>query len=128
MSDWEPITRGEVSVPDSQPTPGLITAETNLSTSPDADWANAFRQPSGVSFTLSMRPPRLLGSKVTIEVFKAEELPAMVAYVDGAIGWANQWYETQVLPRLRAEAARRDEARQARDAETQKARDIAKGL
>jgi hypothetical protein len=130
VDDWEPITRGNIVVPENQPVAGTITAETTLSRTPDDHWRRAFQKPSGVSESvlLSWQHPRLTGDKVVIEVSKSEDLQGMVNYVDGAIEWANQWYAGNVLPHLRAETLRRAEKATKRQADLAKARQIAEGL
>jgi hypothetical protein len=130
VDDWEPITRGNIVVPENQPVSGTITAETTLSRTPDDHWRRAFQKPSGVSESvlLSWQHPRLTGDKVTIEVSKSEDLQGMVNYVDGAIEWANQWYAGNVLPYLRRETLRRAEKATKRQADLAKARQIAENL
>ena len=45
-----------------------------LSQTPPQEWTEAFNNPSGVSFILSMRQPRLLRDQLTLEVLKADDL------------------------------------------------------
>jgi hypothetical protein len=128
VDEWEPISRGEIKVLDTSPTPGLIAVETKLSTTPDVSWREAFGRPADVTIPVNMRPPRIMGDTVTMEIVRADELKTMVDYVDGAIGWANQSYENGVLPRLRRQAEEKARARDTQKAEIDKARDIAKEL
>jgi hypothetical protein len=75
-----------------------------------------------------MRQPRLLRDRLTLEVLKADDLADLVSHVDGAISWANQSYETHVLPRERREAEGRTNDARGRQDDLDKARDIAKEL
>ena len=126
--EWEPITRGKIKVLDRQSNPVVILAEAPLSASPDSEWQQAFSNPAGVEAPSTMRQPKLNGNAVAIEVSRADELPRVVAYVDGAIRWANQYYESTVVPRLRREAGDRGREGQVRQAEIEKAREIAEDL
>lgn len=128
MEDWAPISRGRVYVPDEQPTNGLIAAYTDLSRTPEPEWLEAFLAPSGVSQHLDGHVPEVDGSRVTIEVLDPDKLSEVVSYVDGAIGWANHWYQGTILPLLRSEAEARAQRAEHRQSELEKARRIAEDL
>ena len=128
MDDWEPISRGKVDVPDQQPTNGLITAYTDLSRTPEPEWREAFLAPSGVSDRLDGRVPHVVGSTVTIEVIEPEHLREVVSYVDGAIKWANHWYQGTILPLVRSEAEARAQLAEQRRSDLEEAQRIAEDL
>jgi len=107
---WVPIKRGK-------PTPksinekyrGLIDVELALDRQPPAEWAQAFLNPVNVPISISMHPPKLVGSTVVIQP-PDNELDAYVKHVDVRIDHANQRYEHEFLPEI--EAARERDQRQ----------------
>lgn len=102
---------------------GLLNVEIPLEPHPDRYWAEIFNNgPSGVSFSISMHPPRVVGGVVEIRP-PDNEVDRYVAHVKERIEGTNRNYAERVEPKLRAaqEAEEREEAdRKRRIEEAQK--------
>ncbi len=102
---------------------GLLNVEIPLDPHPDANWAAIFsRGPSGVSYSLSMHPPQLVGGKIVIRPPDGD-VEKYVEVVKARIDGTNREYAEQVEPVLKArqEAADREKAeRQRRIEQAQK--------
>lgn len=95
--------------------PGLLNVEIPLEPKPDTHWSEIFmRGPSDVPFSVSMHPPRLVGSKVIIRP-PDDEVQRYVEYIAARVAGTNKNYAEQVEPKLRAqrEAAEREKGRSA---------------
>lgn len=102
MDDWEPIKRGEPEVRGVNPQyAGLLDVAVPLNRTPEKDWADFFRSPTGVPFSLSMHPPTIQGQTIYLRPPDGE-VKKYMAQADAVIEAANQHYETRVLPKLRA--------------------------
>jgi hypothetical protein len=104
--EWTPIERAEVKVRGIDPEfSGLLRVEVALTPSPPAPWRTYFERPSGVSMSLSMHPPRLIGSMVEIRP-PDNELEKYLENVDERIRHANERYGAEALPAIQAQAER----------------------
>ena len=105
--EWEPIERGRPEVDGVDPDyEGLLRVRIDLSRRPSREWAEFFLNPVGVGISLSMHPPELSGSSISIRP-PDTELETYVAHVDERIEAANERYEQEVLPTLRRAAETR---------------------
>lgn len=104
MAEWEPIRRTSQEVEGIDSTySGLVVIQITLSPEPPREWVALWSPyPPNSSFSLSHAPPQVRGSRVTLRV-PEDAVKAAVEALDAQIGAANDWYENQVLPRLRAE-------------------------
>ncbi len=104
--DWEPIRRGKPDVRGVNPLyEGLLDVDIPLDRVPPPEWARAFQNPTGVGIPVSMHPPELQGASVHIRP-PDDELGKYVAHVDERIGHANESYERDALPQLKAAGQR----------------------
>lgn len=102
MAEWEPIRRTSQEVKGIDPTySGLVVIEITLTPEPPREWVALWGPyPPNSSFSISYAPPQVRGNRVTLRV-PENEVKAAVEALDGQIRAANDWYESQVLPRLR---------------------------
>ena len=112
--EWKPIQREKPEVDRVDPDyEGLLRVRIDLNRQPPSEWARYFLNPIGVGISLSMHPPELFGSTISIRP-PDNELAAYVAHVDERIEAANERYKREVVPALRKaaeEEAREEEGR-----------------
>jgi hypothetical protein len=115
--NWVPITRKSPRVVGVNPKyASLLDVEIDVSDTPPDEWAQAFIQPSGVPISMSMHPPQLEGSTITL-MPPDDQVEAYVAHVDVRIAHANERYERVGLPaREREQAAEVQEQKRLDDA------------
>lgn len=100
---------------------GLLVVEIPLEPYPDEAWRSIFDHPPGVGISMSMHPPRLIGSSVTIHP-PDTEVERYVSHVRERVDAANAEYDKTVRPRLEALERQRiaaEEERRRRIAEAQ---------
>lgn len=106
MADWTPITRGDPEVHGvDREFPGLLSISVKLSAVPPRPWIDHFIFATTV---LSMHPPRLSSDTVWLRPPDAE-VEQYMANLDQRIAAANQQFEANDLPRIRAEEARKQQ-------------------
>jgi hypothetical protein len=83
---------------------GLLNVEIPIEPHPDRYWTDIFNNgPPGVSFSLSMHPPKVVGGTVRITP-PDKELDRYVQHVNERIDGTNRYYAQNVEPKLRAHA------------------------
>jgi hypothetical protein len=93
---------------------GLIRVRVRLEPSPDRQWAaifggnGAWDSPPGHSFSLSMHPPRLSGSTVTLRPPDGE-VEKYLDSLDDRIACTNRHYESVVKPQIERERETADQ-------------------
>src|SRR5262249_20959805 len=121
--EWKPIARERIAgenVDRHAEASELLEVRIRLSDEPPPDWVQAFERGFNTTTYLSMHPFRIEGDEVVITP-PDNELEAYVASVDQRIAAANNWYETQVWPRI----VQRQQVEQAReDAEAKRLADV----
>lgn len=129
MTNWNRIVRSakpRVRGVDPQYS-GLIDADIDLSTTPPAEWAQAFNNPPDVPISMNMHPPELAGSTIRIR-YPDGQLAAYVANVDARIEAANLYFEQRVLPALIAAEAQAQSDRETAQARIARERREAENL
>src|SRR4051812_39513571 len=96
------VERGKPDVLGPDPTaPGLLLIDVPLTPHPDRAWAEIFGgssffdAPPGVSMSVSMHPPRLMGGKVQLRTPDAE-VEKYLQHLDERITAANAEYQRRV--------------------------------
>ncbi len=100
------VERGKPDVLGPDPTAsGLLLIDVPLTPHPDRGWAEIFsgssffNAPPGVSLSVSMHPPRLMGGKVQLRA-PDTEVENYLQHLDERIAAANTEYERRVAPEL----------------------------
>jgi PIN domain-containing protein len=115
MAEWEPILRTKQEVKGIDPTySGLVVIEITLSPEPPREWMALWSPyPPNSTFSIAHAPPQVRGSQITLRI-PENEVKAAVEALDTQISAANNWYQSQVLPRLKAQE---EQGRKERDEE-----------
>jgi hypothetical protein len=100
------VERGEPDVLGPDPAAsGLLLIDVPLTPTPDRAWASIFGgssffdAPPGVSLSVSMHPPRLMGAKVQLRAPDAE-VEKYMQHLDERIAAANAEYAQSVAPEV----------------------------
>ena len=106
--DWTPIERAAVRVRGVDPEfNGLLDVVVELSRTAPPEWCAFVERPVGVPTSLDMHRPKASGASVSIRP-PDNELERYVEHLDECIAAANARYESEIVPRRRAQIAKRE--------------------
>jgi hypothetical protein len=123
--EWQPITitGRQVRGRDADYS-GLLNIDLTLSKTPPQQWAEQFLSPSDFGIPISMHPPRLSGSVISIRP-PDNEVEKYAEHIDKRVSHTNEWFERTALPHINA-AEERQKAEQ--DAEAERLREAQRKL
>jgi hypothetical protein len=116
VMDWEPIRLGKPNVLGiNEQFSGLLDVDVPLEPTPDVHWTTVFeRGPSGISYSLSMHPPRIHGTGVRL-CPPDSEVERYVEALRERVEATNDQYDREILLHLRSEAEATDNQRAERE-------------
>lgn len=116
VMEWERIRLGKPNVLGvNEQYSGLLDVDVPLEPTPDVHWTAVFeRGPSGISYSVSMHPPRIHGTSIRLRP-PDSELERYVEALHERVEATNDQYEREILPHLRSEAQTADNERAERE-------------